>query len=78
MAAESVSFAVGKRFFSYEELKLKITAYENARSTQICHSDFRTLEVAKNRVPCEVERAKKHLVYYQIELLRFWWQKVPV
>ena len=68
VAAESVSFAIGERFSSYEELKAKITAYENARSTQLCHSDSRTLEAARKRVPRKVERAKKDLVYYQINL----------
>ena len=65
---ESVSFAVGEKFASYDELKTKITAYENSRSVQLSHSDSRTLEAAKKRVPRKVERAKKDLVYYHISL----------
>ena len=65
---ESVSLAVGEKFESYDELKTKIKTYENSRSIQLCHSDSRTLEAAKKRVPRKVERAKKDLVYYHINL----------
>lgn len=68
LVEESVSFAVGEKFASYDELKTKIKAYENSRSVQLCHSDSRTLEAAKKRIPRKVERAKKDLVYYHISL----------
>ena len=68
MAEQLVSFVVGEKFASYEDLKAKITAYEKSRSIQLCHSDSRTLEAAKKRIPRKVERAKKELVYYHINL----------
>ena len=64
---ELVSFAVGEKF-AYDELKTKVNAYEISRSVQLCHSDSRTLEAAKKRVPKKVERARKDLVYYHINL----------
>ena len=72
---ESVCFAVGDKFYTYDELKKKIDAYERFRSVQLCHSDSRTLEAAKKRVPRKVSKAKKELMYYQINFscILIWW-----
>ena len=40
LVEESVSFAVGEKFASYDELKTKIKAYENSRSVQLCYSEL--------------------------------------
>ena len=64
-AEVSVGFAIGEKFPSYSAQKEKICAYEESTNIQLNHSDSKTLEVARKRVPCKVEKAKD-LVYYYI------------
>ena len=61
-------FNVGDKFSTYDELKRKITAYENNYSVQLYHSDSRTLEAANKRAPRKAREAKKDLVYYTVNL----------
>ena len=54
----AVSFVVGEKFSSYDMLKDKISVYESAKYyVQLCHSDSRTLEASKKRVPCKAAQA---------------------
>ena len=59
-------FTVGDKFSSYDELREKISQYEQSRSVQLNHNDSRTLESARKRVPRKVEKANKALVYHYI------------
>ncbi len=67
-SSDSVSFVIGEKFSSYDNLKDKISSYESTKCVQLYHSDSRTLEAAKNRVPCKVAKANHELVYYCINL----------
>ena len=67
-AEVSVGFAIGEKFSSYSALKEKISAYEESTNIQLNHSDSKTLEAARKRVPRKVEKARKDLVYYYINL----------
>ena len=59
MQGDGVAFVVGEKFSSYDELKAKVSTYENSRCIQLCRSDSRTLDAARKRVPRKVESAKK-------------------
>ena len=71
------AFSVGDTFSSYNELLWRIKAFEETTYSQLEHRDSRTLEAAAKRVPKKVEKAKKELVYYPINLTCFWQEKVP-
>lgn len=66
--ATTTSFMTGENFSSYEELSVKVKAYERERSVQLTLRDSRTLEAAGKRVPKRVEGANKSLLYYNIHL----------
>ena len=65
---DSVNFILGEKFSSYEQLKEKISAYEDGNNIQLVYNDTRTLEAAKRRAPKRVNKAKKELVYYSLHL----------
>ena len=56
----------GEKFSSYSGLKEKIATYDKSTNIQLNHSDSKTLEAARKRVPRKVEKAKKDLVCYYI------------
>ena len=59
---DSVNFILGEKFSSYEQLKEKISAYEDGNNIQLVYNDTRTLEAAKRRAPKRVNKAKKELL----------------
>ena len=38
-----IEFVVGERFYSYEQIKTKICAYEKSNNIQLVYNDSRTL-----------------------------------
>ena len=62
-----MNFVVGDKFYSYNDLKKKLSKFEESQSMQT-HKDSRTLESAAKRVPKRVENANSALVYYTIHL----------
>ena len=63
-----MSFSVGDKFSSYNDLLERVKAFEETTYSQLVHRDSRTLEAAAKRVPKKVEKANKELVYYTINL----------
>ena len=63
-----MSFSVGDKFSSYNDLLGRVKAFEETTYSQLVHRDSRTLEAAA-RVPKKVEKANKELVYYTINLV---------
>ena len=64
----SVNFILGEKFSSYEQLKAKISAYEDGNNVQLVYNESRTLEAGKKRAPKRVNKAKRELVYYSLHL----------
>ena len=65
---DSVNFILGENFSSYEQLKEKISAYEDGNNIQLVYNNTRTLEAAKRRAPKRVNKEKRELVYYSLQL----------
>ena len=59
--------SVGDKFSSYDDLKSRITAYEEEIFVQLMQRDSKTLAPATKRVPIKVQKANKSLKYYYIQ-----------
>ena len=67
---DSVNFVLGEKFSSYEQLKEKITAYQqgNRNNVQLAYTDSRTLDAARKRAPKRIQKANENLHYYSLHL----------
>ena len=61
--AEGVTFQIGDRFNSFEELECKLKLYENATSTKIWMRDCRTVNAARKRT---TRPLSDFIKYYQV------------
>ena len=62
----SVNFVLGEKFSSYQQLKEKITAYQQENNFfQLAYTDSRTLDAARKRAP---KKANEKLHYYSLHL----------
>ncbi|XP_065894026.1 uncharacterized protein [Dysidea avara] len=65
---DSVNFVLGEKFSSYEQLKEKITAYQQGNNVQLAYTDSRTLDAARKRAPKRIQKANEKLHYYSLHL----------
>ena len=75
---DSVNFVLGEKFSSYEQLKEKITAYQQGNNVQLAYTDSRTLDAARKRAPKRIQKANEKLHYYGFApYVQSWWKAVP-
>ena len=65
---DSVNFVHGEKFSSYEQLKEKITAYQQGNNVQLAYTDSRTLDAARKRAPKRIQKANEKLQYCSLHL----------
>ena len=61
--AEDVTFQIGERFKTFEELECKLKLYENATSTKFWMRDCRTVNAATKRT---TRPLSDFIKYYQV------------